>query len=110
MATSKRGKLAEAATAGLFMQAVEVEEKPKAKRGRPPKTQQVYVPVPKRETVTFSVKIDSEVAKRWRYYASAYGYGDKGRLTEAAITEYMNRHKLSPELQAKVDLMCKVDL
>ncbi len=102
---SKKSLEAAAATAGLFTEAKE-QDKPKTKKA----TRQQPTPEAKRETATFSVKIDSEVLKRWRYYASANGYGDKGKLTEAALVEYMNRHKLTPEQQEKVDLLCKVDL
>lgn len=112
MAT-KKSLQAAAATSGLFEHAQPQANEEKPKRGRPKKeTEQqatVTTPEPKRETATFSVKIDTEILKRWRYYASANGYGDKGKLTEAAITEYMNRHKLTPEQQAKVDLLCSVD-
>lgn len=103
---SKKSLQAAAATAGMFTEATE-QEKPKAKKA--PK-QEAPEPEAKREAATFSVKIDKEVLKRWRYYASANGYGDKGKLTEAALVEYMNRHKLSPEQQEKIDLLCKVDL
>lgn len=102
---SKKSLEAAAATSGMFTEATE-QEKPKTKKA----TRQQPTPEAKRETATFSVKIDSEVLKRWRYYASANGYGDKGKLTEAALVEYMNRHKLTPEQQEKVDLLCKVDL
>lgn len=101
---SKKSLEAAAATAGMFSEAKEQEKPKKETRQRKPE------PEPKRETATFSVKIDSQVLKRWRYYASANGYGDKGKLTEAAIVEYMNRHKLTPEQQEKIDLLCKVDL
>lgn len=114
---SKKSLQAAAATSGLFEHAQPQASENKPKRGRPKKvteqqaTAPVTAPTPetKRETATFSVKIDTEILKRWRYYASANGYGDKGKLTEAAITEYMNRHKLTPEQQAKVDLLCSVD-
>ena len=104
---SKKSLEAAAATTGLFTQATE-QEQPKPKKA--PRQQPTPEPKAKRETATFSVKIDSEVLKRWRYYASANGYGDKGKLTEAALVEYMNRHKLTPEQQEKVDLLCNVDL
>ena len=116
---SKKSLQAAAATSGLFEHAQPQASENKPKRGRPKKvteqqatataTVTAPTPEPKRETATFSVKIDTEILKRWRYYASANGYGDKGKLTEAAITEYMNRHKLTPEQQAKVDLLCSVD-
>ena len=100
---SKKSLEAAAATAGMFSEATE-QEKPKAKK----ETRQQANPEPKRETATFSVKIDSDVLKKWRYYASMNGYGDKGRLTEAAIVEYMNRHKLTPEQQAKLDALMEI--
>ena len=93
MATKKSLEAA-AATSGMF-----------AKAKEQPKTEQ---PEKKRETATFSVKIDSEVLKRWRYYASMDGYGDKGKLTEAALVEYMNRHKLTPEQQKKLDTLLEL--
>ena len=94
---SKKSLEAAAATAGMFTEAKE-QEKPKAKKEK-------LKPEPKRETATFSVKIDSDVLKRWRVYASMDGYGDKGKLTEAALSEYMNRHKLNPEQQKKFDTL-----
>lgn len=113
---SKRSLEAAAATAGLFTQ-VE-DDKPKAKRGRPKKVQPQPEPKqtqPKpetaagvdhrRETVTFSAKIDSEVSKKWRTYTTIDKYGDTGKLTEAALMEYMNRHKLTPEQQKKYDIL-----
>ena len=104
MATKKSLEAA-AATAGMFSEATE-QDKPKTKKA----TRQQAIPEPKREAATFSVKIDKEVLKRWRYYASANGYGDKGKLTEAALVEYMNRHKLTPEQQKKIDILCDVNL
>ena len=92
---SKKSLEAAAATAGMFSKAPEESEK-KAEQQATPKS----------EKVTFSVKIDSNVLKRWRTYASLEKYGDKGRLTEAALVEYMNRHKLTPEQQEKFDILC----
>ena len=100
---SKKSLQAAAATAGMFTEATE-QEKPKPKK----ETRQQANPEPKRETATFSVKIDSDVLKKWRIYASMDGYGDKGKLTEAAIVEYMNRHKLTPEKQAKLDALMEI--
>lgn len=97
---SKKSLEAAAATAGMFTEAKE-QEKPKTKK----ETRQQANPEPKRETATFSVKIDTDVLKRWRVYASIDGYGDKGKLTEAALNEYMNRHKLTPEQQKKFDTL-----
>lgn len=98
---SKKSLEAAAATSGMFTEAKEQEKPKKEKR-------QQASPEPKRETATFSVKIDSEVLKKWRYYASMDGYGDKGKLTEAAIVEYMNRHKLTPEQQVKLDALMEI--
>lgn len=47
---SKRSLEAAAATAGLFTQATEAEEKPKAKRGRPPKAKPTPTTTPTRTT------------------------------------------------------------
>lgn len=93
---SKKSLEAAAATSGMFSKA---PEQPEQKEIRQQAT-------PKSEKVTFSVKIDSNVLKRWRTYASMNGYGDKGKLTEAALIEYMNRHKLTPEQQEKFDILC----
>ena len=101
---SKRSLEAAAATKGLFEKAPA-----KGKQTAPKKQQATPKPEPKRETATFSVKIDTEVLRKWRYYASMDGYGDKGKLTEAALVEYMNRHKLSPKQQAKFLLLCEAD-
>lgn len=112
MATRSKKQLeAAAATAGLF------DNAPKRKVGRPRKDPAVAAGTTnaetkaeaKRETVTFSVKVDSKVVTRWRHYASMNGYGDKGKLTEAAILEYMSRHKLTPEQQKKLDLLCDIE-
>lgn len=105
MATKKSLEAA-AATSGMFTAATEQET---PKQGRAKKTQgQQAATDPKRETATFSVKIDTEVLKKWRIYASIDGYGDKGKLTEAALTEYMNRHKLTQEQQKKFDTLMEV--
>ena len=103
MATKNSLKAA-AATSGMFAKAPEQET---PKRTRKPKAAAApeTTPDPKRETVTFSVKIDSDTLKKWRIYTSMNGYGDKGKLTETALNEYMNRHKLTPEQQAKFDTL-----
>lgn len=96
MATKKSLEAA-AGTAGLFTAAK--EEDPKKE------TRQREKPEGRKETATFSVKIGADTLKKWRTYASMNGYGDKGKLTEAALNEYMNRHKLTPEQQAKFDTL-----
>jgi len=102
MATKKSLEAA-AATNGMFTAATEQE---KVKQEKQPKVEaRQQEQEPKKETATFSVKIDTEVLKKWRLYASMDGYGDKGKLTEAALNEYMNRHKLTPEQQAKLDIL-----
>lgn len=93
---SKKSLEAAAATSGMFSKAPEQPEQKEIQQQATPKS----------EKVTFSVKIDSNVLKRWRTYASLEKYGDKGRLTEAALVEYMNRHKLTPEQQEKFDILC----
>ena len=108
MATKKSLEAA-AATAGMFTQAEQAKEvKPKRATPKKETRQQANEAEPKRETATFSVKIDSEVLKKWRTYTSLDGYGDKGKLTEQAIVEYMNRHKLSPEQQVKFDTLISI--
>lgn len=102
---SKKSLEAAAATSGFFK---EPTEQDKPKKAAPKKETKQQAPEPKRETATFSVKIDTDILKKWRYYASMDGYGDKGKLTEAAIVEYMNRHKLNPEQQAKLEALCKL--
>lgn len=84
---SKKSLEAAAATSGLFTAAKEQEQEQEKKK----------------ETATFSVKIDTDVLKRWRIYAELDGYGKKGELTEAALNEYMNRHKLTAEKQTRFD-------
>lgn len=96
---SKKSLEAAAATSGMFSAAKEEPAEKKTEQQLKPET------VVKRETATFSVKIDTDVLKKWRIYASLDGYGDKGRLTEAALIEYMNRHKLTPEQQKKFDTL-----
>ena len=117
MATKKSLEAA-AATSGMFTAAKEPKKPtPPTKRegytveigkDKPKKETRQQAPEPRRETATFSVKIDTEILKKWRYYASMDGYGDKGKLTEAALTEYMNRHKLTPEQQAKLDALMEI--
>lgn len=94
---SKKSLEAAAATSGMFAEA----PKPQPEKAKKETRQQAEEP--KRETATFSVKIASDVLKKWRVYASIDGYGDKGKLTEAALVEYMNRHKLNPEQQKRFD-------
>lgn len=101
MAT-KKSLQAAAATSGMFTAA---KEEPKQKK----ETRQQATPEPKRTKETFSVKIDSEVLKKWRVYTSIDGYGDKGRLTEAAISEYMNRHKLTGAKLKKFETLTSID-
>ena len=107
---SKKSLEAAAATAGLFKQA-EPEKKPRqqAQTKKQTRQQAQTAPEPKRSKDTFSVKIDSEVLRAWRIYTSLDGYGDKGRLTEAAISEYMNRHKLTGESKKKFDMYMSID-
>ncbi len=97
MATKKSLEAA-AATSGLFDE-TKGTRKPKRKPGP------AAIPETKKEKATFSVKIDSTVLKKWRFYSSMNGYGDKGNMTEAALNEYMNRHKLSPEQQKKLETL-----
>lgn len=92
---TKKSLEAAAATSGMF------EKAKKTNRDREHEEQ-------KRESATFSVKIDKDVLKQWRVYASMDGYGDKGKLTEKALVEYMNRHKLSPEQQAKYNVLMDI--
>lgn len=61
-----------------------------------------------KETVPYTVRLEKDVAKRWRTYTELGKYGDKSTLTEAALTEYMERHKLSPELQKKFDTLMEL--
>lgn len=98
---SKKSLDAAAKTSKMFEKVTE-QEKPKTPK---PQTEPETTPDPKRETVTFSVKIDSDTLKKWRIYTSLDGYGDKGKMTEAALNEYMKRHKLTPEKQAKFDTL-----
>ena len=95
---SKRSLEAAAATSGMFTEAKETGKKESRQQA----------PEPKRETATFSVKIDTEVLKKWRVYASIDGYGDKGKLTEAALNEYMNRHKLTGDKLKKFETLTSV--
>ena len=104
MAT-KKSLQAAAATSGMFTAAKEEPKQAKPKKA----TRQQATPEPNRTKETFSVKIDSEVLKKWRVYTSIDGYGDKGRLTEAAILEYMNRHKLTGAKLKKYETLTSVD-
>lgn len=95
---SKKSLAAAAATSGMFTEAKETGKKESRQQA----------PEPKRETATFSVKIDTEVLKKWRVYASIDGYGDKGKLTEAALSEYMNRHKLTGDKLKKFEALTSI--
>ena len=108
---SKKSLEAAAATAGLFKQAEPETKKPRqqAQAKKQTRQQAQTAPEPKRSKDTFSVKIDSEVLKAWRTYTEMNGYGDKGRLTEAAISEYMNRHKLTGKQKERYDKLMSVD-
>lgn len=68
-------------------------------------TQGILTAGKKTERVNFAVRIDADVLKRWRIYTSLDGYGDKGKLTEDAMIEYMAKHKLTPEKQARFDTL-----
>ena len=100
MAATKNKLKAAAATSGLFEKTT---DQGKGKKKSDPQTET------KRDLQTFSVKIDSDVLKRWRIYASMNGYGNVGKLTEAALDEYMNRHKLTAEQQAKFHILYGID-
>jgi uncharacterized protein (DUF4415 family) len=108
MAT-KKSLQAAAATSGMFTAAKEEPKQAKPKKATRQQAQTVTEPEPKRTKETFSVKIDSEVLKKWRVYTSIDGYGDKGRLTEAAILEYMNRHKLTGDKLKKFETLTSID-
>ena len=83
-----------AATESLFKTATETPKKKKQEE-----------PEQKRELQTFSVKIDSDVLKRWRTYTTIEKYGETGKLTEAALVEYMNRHKLTVDKLTKFETL-----
>ena len=100
---SKKSLAAKAATAGMFTKAEETEAKPEIK-----KETAEAVPEKKKESAIFSVQIDKEILKRWRLYTSANGYGDKGRLTQEAIKEYMQNHRLDPEQEKKIESMLEL--
>ena len=104
MAT-KKSLQAAAATSGMFTAAKEEPKQAKQKKA----TRQQATPEPKHTKETFSVKIDSEVLKKWRVYTSSDGYGDKGRLTEAAILEYMNRHTLTGAKLERYEKLISID-
>ena len=96
---SKKSLAAAAATSGMFTEAKETGKKESRQQEEKKK---------KRETATFSVKIDTEVLKKWRVYASIDGYGDKGKLTEAALNEYMNRHKLTGDKLKRFEALTSI--
>lgn len=58
-----------------------------------------------KETVPYTVRIEKDLLKQWKIYTECGAYGDKSKLTEAALTEYMNRHKLTAEQQAKYNAL-----
>lgn len=93
------------ATESLFRTAT--DEAPK--KGRKPKQEEpeqaAGTTEPKRDLQTFSVKIDSDVLKRWRTYTTIEKYGETGKLTEAALVEYMNRHKLTGDKLTKFETL-----
>lgn len=87
-ATKSKLKEAAKATSVMFEGSKEQPKKATAKKTAPPKEEK------KKDLQTFSVKVDSEVLKKWRAYTSIGEYGQVGKLTEKAIDEYMNKHKL----------------
>lgn len=62
----------------------------------------------KKETVPYTVRIEKNLLKQWKTYTECGKYGDKSTLTEAALTEYMSRHKLTAEQQAKYNALMEL--
>lgn len=61
-----------------------------------------------KETVPYTVRIEKDLLKQWKTYTECGKYGDKSTLTEAALTEYMARHKLTAEQQAKYNALMEL--
>lgn len=102
MATKKSIKAA-AATTGLFV-TEQTETKPEKNEvmveettGKADRAKKETAAEQKKELDIFSVRIDRDILLQWKSRTSVDGYGKIGELTEAALTEYMNRHKLTPE-------------
>ena len=82
------------------------EAKPAAKKE--PKAAAVPTPEPeKAEKKVFSCRLDENHAAQWQAYIDAVD-GKAGDLTDRAIMEYMNRHKLNADQQTVYSLKMKL--
>lgn len=81
-----------------------------AKKTTAPKQTEAIMTAGKKskETVPYTVRIEKDLLKQWKIYTECGAYGDKSKLTEAALTEYMNRHKLTAEQQAKYNALMEL--
>lgn len=100
---SKKSLEAAAATSGMFTAATETEQAKKPKKGTRQQAKEQATSKP--EMVVFSCRLDKDTAARWKAYASVDGYGDKSKLTDAALKEYMENHPLSKEQKAKYNAL-----
>lgn len=91
---SKKSLEAAAATSGMFTAAAKETKQAAGEK--------------KRELQTFSVRIDSDLIKKWKTYTTVEKYGEMGKLTEAALTEYMNRHKLTGDKLKKYETLIEL--
>ena len=112
MAISKK-QLVQAATDSMFTETPTKSAKAGQTHGTgkaqaPTRTERVKAGEAKKETATFSVKVEAEVLKRWRIYASMNGYGDKGKLTNEALREYMANHPLTKEQESKIKAFMEI--
>lgn len=55
----------------------------------------------KSDTAMFSCRMDADVIAKWKAYTKVGGYGNIGDMTVQALSEYMDKHKLSEEEETK---------
>ena len=54
----------------------------------------------KQATATLAIRVDEQLAIKWRAYCAAGGYGEAGRITEEALKRFMRAHPLRGEKRA----------
>ena len=101
-----RAKLAQAATEGMFTNTP--TKSTKAGKTHKAAVKEGSGQQAKRDLVTYSVRIDMDVMKAWKTYTAIEKYGETGKLTEAALTEYMEKHKLTGDKLKKFNTLMEL--
>ena len=116
MASKKAlSNMAAQATASMFSATPDPKQKetkpaakPKQAAKKEPKAAAVPTADPeKAEKKVFSCRLDENHAAQWQAYIDAVD-GKAGDLTDRAIMEYMNRHKLNADQQTVYSLKMKL--